>query len=357
MKRWRTVGFAVLCVVCAAGAAAYVQHAMQRSRSASASRPVRGADAEGTRPAADTSDAIVLFRSTAMDDSYGKLALAPLDHVADRRIISTLSCDRVDYAAGRGVCLAAARGVLTTYAAIVFDHEFRPVFTLPLAGPPSRVRVSPDGTRAAVTVFVRGHSYGGDFSTATSVIDLYRGEYVVPNFEQLTVWSDGERFEAVDRNFWGVTFRRDADTFYATVGSGGRTHLIEGTASARSAKLLRDDVECPSLSPDNTRVAFKRRVAGAVGPVRWRLSVLDLETLKDIALAETRSVDDQVAWLDDDRIMYALPDAESGSAVTTTWVLDADGTGSPRVLVPEAYSTVVWRPSPDAQASGNRAPD
>ncbi len=104
-------------------------------------------------------------------------------------------------------------------------------------------------------------------------------------------------------------------------------------------------------------MAFKRRIAGAVGPVRWRLSVLDLETLKDIALAETRSVDDQVAWLDDDRIMYALPDAESGSAVTTTWVLDADGTGSPRVLVPEAYSTVVWRPSPDAQASGNRAPD
>jgi hypothetical protein len=199
---------------------------------------------------------------------------------------------------------------------------------------------------------VSGHSYAADFSTVTSVIDLRRGDYVVPNFEQLTVWSGAELFEAVDRNFWGVTFRRDADTFYATVGTRGRTHLIAGTLSTRSAKLLRDDIECPSLSPDNTRVAFKRRVDDGFGPVRWRLSVLDLHTLEDRPLAETRSVDDQVAWLDDDRIMYALPDAESGSAVTTTWVLDADGAGSPRVLVPQSYSTVVWRPSSDARAGG-----
>ncbi len=355
--RWgRTLGFAALCVACVVGAAAYVHQAMQRSRSAPARDTAPGLDAAGAEAPADRSDATVLFRSTALDDSYGKLALAPLDQVAERRVISTLSCDRVDYAGGRGVCLAAARGVLTTYSAIVFDQDFRPRFTIALAGPPSRVRVSPDGALAAVTVFVSGHSYASDFSTVTSLIDLRRGGYVVPNLEQLTVWSGAERFEAVDRNFWGVTFGRDADMFYATVGSGGRTHLIEGTSSGRSAKLLRDDVECPSLSPDNTRVAFKRRVDGGLGPVRWRLSVLDLETLYDRPLAEIRSVDDQVAWLDDDRIMYALPNAESGTAETTTWVLDADGGGSPRVLVPQSYSTVVWRALPDARTGGLPTP-
>jgi len=341
MRRGRILAFAALCVVCAVGGAAYVQHAMRRSRSAAASRP---AAADGAEAPPNIPGAMVLFRSTALDDSYGKLALAPLNHISERRVIATLSCDRVDYAGGRGVCLTAARGALTTYSAIVFDQDFRPVFTLALAGAPSRVRVSPDGAYAGVTVFVSGHDYVAAFSTVTSVIDLHRGEYVVPNLEQLTVWKGAEHFEAADRNFWGVTFRRDPDTFYATVGSGGRTHLIEATASRRSAKLLRDDVECPSLSPDNTRVAFKQRVVGGLGPVRWRLSVLDLQTLKVKPLAETRSVDDQVAWLDDDRIMYALPNAESGSAETTTWVLDADGAGSPRALVPQSYSTVVWRP-------------
>lgn len=345
MKRGRVLAFAALCAVCAVGAAAYVRHAMQRSRAAPTNPPARGADAGVGEAAIGGRGAVLLFRSTAMDSSYGKLALAPLDHASDRRVISALSCERVDYAAGRGVCLTAARGVLTTYSAIVFDEDFRPVFTLPLAGAPSRVRVSPDGVFAAVTVFVSGHSYAADFSTVTSVIDLRTGEYVVPNLEQLTVWNGAERFEAADRNFWGVTFRKDADAFYATVGSGGRTHLIEGTSSGRSAKMLRDGVECPSLSPDNTRVAFKRRVGDGVGPVRWRLSLLDLGTLQDRPLAETRSVDDQVAWLDDGHIMYALPDAESGSAETTTWVVDVDGGGSPRVLVPQAYSAVVWRPS------------
>ena len=54
------------------------------------------------------------------------------------------------------------------------------------------------------------------------------------------------------------------------------------------------------------------------------------------------------AWLDDDHIMYALPAAESGSAETNTWVLDVDGKEPPRLLVPRAYSAVVWRPSAES---------
>ncbi|HVN85465.1 MAG TPA: hypothetical protein VMW17_11525 [Candidatus Binatia bacterium] len=340
MRRGRALAFAVLCVACAVGAGTYVYHAMQRSRPTSVSQPP---EADGGA-VGDTSGTMLLFRSTALDNSYGKLVLAPLNHVRDRRVIASLSCERVDYAHGRGVCLAAARGVFTKYSAIVFDQEFRTLFTLALAGAPSRVRVSADGAYAGVTVFVSGHDYVADFSTVTSIIDLQRGEYVVPDFERLTVWKGTERFEAADRNFWGVTFRNQPDTFYATVGSGGQTYLVEGSVGAHSAKLLRDGVECPSLSPDNTRVAFKQRTTQGIGPVRWRLSVLDVPTLEDRPLSETRSVDDQAAWLDDARIMYALPNAESGSAEMTTWVIDADGAGSPRMLVPQSYSTVVWRP-------------
>lgn len=352
MSRARILGFAALCLVCALGAGAYVRHALQRVPAPPDTPPSTdgavGGVAAGASPVFDgQSSPLLLFRNTSVDPSYGKLAVAPLENVADRRIVPMLSCERVDYAGGRGVCLTASRGVTTTYAAIVFDQNFQPLFTLPLGGVPSRVKVARDGSVAAVSVFVTGHSYaGGNFSTLTSVIDLQRGTYVVPNFEQLKVWNGAQAFEAVDRNFWGVTFARNPDTFYATVASGGRTHLIRGKLSDREATLLRDDVECPSLSPDNKRLAFKLRVDDGLGPVHWRLAVLDLETLEYIRLAETRSVDDQVTWLDDEQIMYALPAAESGSAEMNTWVVDSHGTGEPRMLVPRAYSAIVWPLSP-----------
>ena len=341
MRRGRTIAFAVLCVVCALAAGAYVRRAMRRAERADSLVATAAVTDQG-RP--ELPGTTVLFRSTAMDTSYGRLALAAIADPSRRHLVSTLSCERVDFAGGRGVCLTAARGVVTTYAAVIFGQDFQPLFTLALAGAPSRVRVSADGAFAAVTVFVNGHSYGGDFSTVTSIIDLRRGDYVVPNLEQLTVWRGAEHFEAVDRNFWGVTFARNPNTFFATVGSGGRTYLIEGALGEREAKIVHDAVECPSLSPDNRRVAFKRRTDNAVGPVRWRLSVLDLDSQRDFALAETRSVDDQVAWLDNDRVMYALPNAESGTAETTTWVVPAGGGGEPAVLVPLASSAVIWSP-------------
>ena len=357
MTRGRILGFATLCLASALAAGAYAYRALQRTSSPAQNE--RAGGAAGNSPGAVVAaalpgppGALFLFRNTAIDSSYGRLATAPIENVADRRVISMLSCERVDYAAGRGVCLAlAGRGVMTTYSAIVFDQDFQPVFTLRLGGIPSRVRVAPDGRLAAVTVFVSGHSYAsGNFSTVTSIIDLHKGSYVIPNFEALAVWRGEQRFEAVDRNFWGVTFARDSDTFYATVAGGGLTHLIKGTVSDQRATVLHDDVECPSLSPDNKRVAFKRRVREGSAPVHWALAVLDLSTMDEVLLREAHSVDDQVAWLDNDRIMYALPATEGGSAEMNTWVIDVRGTGSPRLLVPQSYSTVVWLPPPDGRA-------
>ena len=38
-----------------------------------------------------------------------------------------------------------------------------------------------------------------------------------------------------DFNFWGVTFARDGNRFYATLGTGGKTYLVEGDVAARQA--------------------------------------------------------------------------------------------------------------------------
>ena len=50
--------------------------------------------------------------------------------------------------------------------------------------------------------------------------------------------------------------------------------------------------------------------------------MLDLATMKETPLAEKRPLDDQVEWLDDERVLYGIrPD---------TWVVPADGGGAPR---------------------------
>ena len=57
-------------------------------------------------------------------------------------------------------------------------------------------------------------------------------------------------------------------------------------------------------------------------------------------MAESRSVDDQVEWLDDATLMYGLPDPDS-PAVSDTWTVPADGTGSPSLLTAGAWSAVL----------------
>jgi hypothetical protein len=293
-------------------------------------------------PSPSTEPPRLVFRSTALGPTYGALATLPVAALTGTPTITALSCDRVHVAAGTGVCLVANLGVFTTYRAIVFDAAFQPRHTLRLGGAPSRVRLSPDGRVAAITVFVSGHSYAAaTFSTLTTMVDLKSGDLLTDDVEKFTILRDGTPFREVDFNIWGVTFARDSRRFYATLRTGGRTHLIEGDLTARTARIVRDEVECPSLSPDNTRLAFKKREGGGFGPVTWRLSVLDLKTLEEVPLSENRSVDDQVEWLDDGHVLYSLP--REGTALTDTWVVPADGTAAPRLFLPKSYSTVILR--------------
>jgi Tol biopolymer transport system component len=191
---------------------------------------------------------------------------------------------------------------------------------------------------AAWTTFVTGDSYTQPgASTRASILDLKTGAYV-DSLETFSASVNGKPYKAVDINFWGVTFTADDNTFYATMGSNGKTWLMKGDLRAHTLTALRDNVECPSLSPDGTRIVFKKRVSDDIRHP-WRFTVLNLATLQETPLAETRSVDDQAAWLDDGTVMYAVPhDDDPGSDL---YAVPADGGGAPRLLAANGMSPSV----------------
>ena len=61
---------------------------------------------------------------------------------------------------------------------------------------------------------------------------------VLFDLAQLAVTRDGKPFEATDFNFWGVTFTNDERHFYATLGTGGKTYLIEADIATRQATVI-----------------------------------------------------------------------------------------------------------------------
>lgn len=259
---------------------------------------------------------------------------------ADQRHLTELSCERISFDGGAGICLE--RGVLdltSRVSATVFGPDFKARYSVPIDGLyGSRTRVSPDGRYGAYTTFVEGHSYTDvSFSTATEIMSLADGGKL-GNLETWTVTRDGQAFSAPDFNFWGVTFTRDGKRFYATLSTGGQIFLLEGDIAARTMRVLASDIECPALSPDETRVAFKKRS----GLASWRLHVYDLRSGAVTALAETDTVDDQAAWLDDAQILYGKIAADAAPRVDT-WVVNADGSGKPRLWAENLQSVVIVR--------------
>jgi hypothetical protein len=227
---------------------------------------------------------------------------------------------------------------LATYALSVLDADLHERDSYPLVGVPNRARVSPSGHMFAWTVFVAGDSYnGGQFSTRVGMLNTVTGD-TVDTLEDFAVIRDGVPYTAVDENFWGVTFADD-NRFYATMSSAGRRYLVQGDIAARTVRTLAENVECPSLSPDGKRLVFKAAIGG--DPTKgWRLSVVDLATLARLPLAETRSVDDQAAWLDNDTVMYGVG---RGADQSDIWSVAGDGTGTATILVPDAESpAALW---------------
>jgi hypothetical protein len=285
----------------------------------------------------------LLFRHAGSGANARRLSLASLDSPDAPLGATDLQCDRVAYASGRGICLRETVGIFSTFEAVLFDSAFRPGATIKLDGTPSRTRISPDGRFGAITVFLTGQAHGyasASFSTKTTLLDMSTGS-LLADLEQFHTLRDGQDFSSPDFNFWGVTFARDSNTFYASLWSAKKTYLVRGDIGARTLTVLRENVECPSISPDNRRVAFKKRVGGDLAP--WRFYVLDLATLQEHPIAaEVRSIDDQLEWLDDEHVLYGASRG-SQSAVVDVWMAPVEGPEPARAFLLQASSPIVVR--------------
>lgn len=306
--------------------------------------------AEGIDPSALMRQPFVLFRDTTTGPTFSMASVVPLSAPEGQRVSAGVSCERVSFSPvltatpGQGICLNAAQtffNLFTGYTALFLDGTLKDRgIPMKLEGKPSRTRVSPDGRLGALTVFVFGDGYSSaDFSTRTLIVDMSTGSKIA-DLEEFTASRNGEKFAAKDFNYWGVAFARDGDTIYASLRTAGKTYLVRGSVAKRSFNVLHDNVECPSLSPDGRRLAFKKFVGP--DPGAWRIATLELASMTErLVEGETRYVDDQMEWLDADRILYAVPRRTTSSS--DVWVVPVDGNTPARVFIPLAESPSVVR--------------
>ena len=248
------------------------------------------------------------------------------------RTPTELACQRFYAAGGTSVCLKLS-GPGPSYAAEV-SRGGKPIKTIPLPGIPSRAKVSQSGNVVSWTSFVTGDSYSvpGGFSTRTGFFDVRTGE-TVESIEHFAATVEGAPLTASDANYWGLTVGSNDLTFYATLASGGFTWLVKGDLVSKSVTSLRRDAECPSLSPDGTKVAYKKRI-GRLGP--WDLAVLDLATGTEKRLPGTAGIDDQATWLTANELAFAA--VPKDAKLPAVHVAPADGSQPAKVLIPDATS-------------------
>lgn len=307
-QRLRIGLFVAVVVLAAAGVAAYVRWRPAPRVPLESANLVDPTDPSGAARIAGLRRAPHLTFLSRATDSFDHIGLASLSDPSNPILLATPTCERSHFGANGGLCLELNRESMQPRAhAVLVDRSFHTMGRLPLIGLPIRARVSPDHRWAAATVFVTGESYVGDFTTRTTIIDLERRE-AIGDLEQFTTERDGQPFKAIDFNFWGVTFFAHGDRFLATLGTGGQRFLVEGDIPRRHMTVRGRDVECPSLSPDGQRIVFKRATRGTSG---WRLWTRDLASGEEWPVTDhLRDIDDQAEWLDNERILYGVMQAQ-----------------------------------------------
>ena len=279
----------------------------------------------------------LIFRTLAPPEIHGHVAILPLAAPNASQQVSSLECVRLHYAGGRGVCLVQELyGTVTRHAAYIFDRHLRRGPRIALPGVPTRVRVAPDGRRAAVTTYAEEETPEGERLAIDSiVVDLASGR-VIADLRRFAI-EDGQHLPLQGPiDVGSVTFERDGDRFFAALMTPAERYVASGTISGRRMTAVRAGLVSEALAPDGRRLVVKK--LGARG--FWQLAVLDLETGTERDLAQgARSVDDQVEWLDEQHVLYH--DVDQGH--TSLWALPIDGVTGPRLLVVDAYSGSVQR--------------
>lgn len=281
----------------------------------------------------------IVFRNTTPGDGYGKVSTVPLASPSSKRTVSDLSCERVDASREALSCLSLNSINPVGYRETLYDGAGAVIGFWPLSGPPSRTRLSPDSKLVAWTAFVDGESYANvKFSTLTTITSLH-GTHYGP-LDAFTFLVDAKPYTAVDLNFWGVTFAEDGNVFYATASSEGHNWLVRGNLRGRTVVAIKEGAECPSLSPDETRVAYKKNL-GSLDAPRWTLAVYDLASKAETVLPLTGNVDDQAEWLDDKTVLFGLPGSAAGDF--NVYSAPADGSAAETLFIEHAWSPAVVR--------------
>lgn len=325
----------VVATLTAAGAQAYT--AFQQSNASQAAAPEVEVAFAGALPAAP----FVIFRNTAEGHGFGQAATASLAEPNGQRTLLGTSCDRVYAARNLISCLSTKNGIPTTFEAATYNGSLQQQAGWALGGIPDRTRVSPDGSLVATTVFVAGHSYASSgFSTQTVISPADGSAHT--NLEDYSLIDNGARIKASDRNIWGVTFSPGKpNEFYATASSQGNIWLVHGDITARTLSVAATGVECPSISPDGQRIAFKKSTSGTLAGSR-EPAVLDLATGNVTVLGERRDLDDQIEWLDNSTILYGIPRNDAGKD-SDVWSLSIAADAAPQLFIEHAWSPAVVR--------------
>lgn len=291
-----------------------------------------GEEIDTTIPLIDPNDTALVFINRVPGDEYGFVGYVNL---AGERFITPLSCDRLDWNRNGGVCLQGG-SIGSPGRGLLLDEFLRPVRRFGIATP-SRAAISPDGGTVSWTGFVTGHDYlaAGEFATTTQLIDVERelGAELQEDFE--TYISEDETLSSEDQNYWGTTYI-DNQTFYATVGFEGQTNLVFGDVRTGRLDIVHENASCPEVSPNGSTIVAKEQRDQS-----FQLVAINAATGERRDLNDARSVDDQVEWVDDNTIVYGLPNPDAGTTgqpALDIWVLNVNDGSAPRLLLAFADS-------------------
>lgn len=284
----------------------------------------------------------VLVVNRVPGEDYGRLAIR---HADGTRTLLDRRCMRVHIAADHGVCLSDETGIVPAFETTFFPSINPEVSIKSYASAlPSRARISPGGTFSTVTAFVSGSSYAdiGVSSSTLLTFDEIDSQKLLDSGSQFQVKSDEPRFRGELAQYWGATFAPNENDIYVTGFYGEQPEIMKGTIDDMMLEPTGWVGSCPSLSPDGKTLVFKEMRENG----EFDLVAIDLESGDKWTLNETRSADDQVEWLDNDTILYALhPEGTDGALQPQfdIWSLDITEGATPELFLPFADSPAVAR--------------